>query len=53
MTFHSRCRDQNRVRLRIPWVIELEGVGLTAVIGSLLLAALIVGSVLGRFTPFP
>jgi hypothetical protein len=42
MTSPSRRREHNRVRLRIPWLIEVEGEGLIAVVGSLLLAVLIV-----------
>ena len=42
MTSPSRRREHNRVRLRIPWLIEVEGEGLIAVIGSLVLAVLVV-----------
>jgi hypothetical protein len=40
-TFRSRPRGRHRVRLRIPWIIEVEGEGLVAVVGSLLLVAVI------------
>lgn len=53
MTSRSRPRSQNRSRLRIPWVVELEGEGLVAVLGSLLLAALIIGGILIGLTPSP
>ena len=42
MTSPSRRRDYNRVCLRIPWLVEVEGEGLVAVVGSLLLAVLMV-----------
>ena len=32
----------NRLRLRIPWLLEVDSVGLVAVVGSLALAAAIV-----------
>ena len=53
MTYRSRPRSHNRIRLRIPWVVELEGEGLVAVLGSLILAALIVGSILLGLTSSP
>lgn len=40
-TSRSKPRGSHRVRLRIPWIIEVEGEGLVAVIGSLLLATVI------------
>ncbi|MGE0652480.1 MAG: hypothetical protein AB7P12_12120 [Alphaproteobacteria bacterium] len=43
MTARSKRRNPSRVRLRIPWMIELEGEGLVAVVGSFLLAAFVVG----------
>lgn len=53
MTSRSRPRSQNRIRLRIPWVLELEGEGLAAVLGSLFLAALVVSGILVGLAPSP
>jgi hypothetical protein len=53
MTSRSRPRSQNRIRLRIPRLVELGGEDLAAVLGSLVLAALIVGGVLVDITPSP
>lgn len=41
-TSPSRKRVADRVRLRIPYLIEIEGEGLTAVVGGILLATLVV-----------
>lgn len=43
MTSRSKLDARHRVRLRIPWVFELEAEGVVAVVGSLLLAAVLVG----------
>lgn len=53
MTSRSKPRRQNRIWLRIPWVLELEGEGLAAVLGSLLFAALIVSGILVGLTSSP
>jgi hypothetical protein len=42
MKFPSDDRQEHRVRVRIPWLIELEGEGLVAVIGSIALSFLVV-----------
>ena len=35
-------RKEHRVRVRIPWLLELEGEGLVAVIGNIALSFLVV-----------
>lgn len=42
MTSPSRSREHNRLRLRVPWMIEIEGEGQLAVVGSLVVAGLII-----------
>jgi hypothetical protein len=42
MTSPSRGREHNRLRLRIPWMIEIESEGDIAVVGGLLIVGLIV-----------
>lgn len=48
-TSRSKRRGQHRIRLRIPWMIEVEGEGLVAVVGSFLLVAFVVGCSLIRY----
>jgi hypothetical protein len=35
-------RKEHRVRVRIPWLLELEGEGLVAVIGTIALSFLVI-----------
>lgn len=35
----------HRMRVRIPWLLEIEGEGVVAVVGSIVLAALMIFSV--------
>jgi hypothetical protein len=38
----SNNRKEHRVRVSIPWLLELEGEGLVAVIGSIALSFLVI-----------
>lgn len=45
MKFPSRrglTRQANRLRLRVPWLLEVESEGLVAVVGGLALAAAVI-----------
>ena len=38
----SNDRKEHRMRVRIPWLLELEGEGLVAVVGSIALSFLVI-----------
>jgi hypothetical protein len=42
MSFPSNRTQKNRLRLRVPWLLEVEGEGIVAVLGGLALAAAVI-----------